>query len=171
MPFTPIHMGPGLLLKSVLQRHFSLMVFGWSQIVMDLQPLAVIVTGEGHMHGFTHTYLGAFVIAIIAALSGKFLAELGLRMLDRTQHLPIRWRVAVISAFIGAYSHVLLDSLMHTDIEPFAPWSLNNPLLGWMTIDHLHLFCVGAGLLGLGLYPLIHHWRMRHSHASGHQAR
>lgn len=170
MPFTPIHMGPGLLIKSVMQRSFSLMVFGWSQIVMDIQPLAVMLTGQSHVHDFTHTYLGALLVAIVAALSGKYLAELGLRMLDRTQHLPIRWQVALGSAIIGTYSHVLLDSLMHTDIEPFAPWSLNNPLLGWLTIDHLHLLCVGAGLLGLGLYPLIHHWRTRHSPASGNQA-
>ena len=41
MPFTPFHMGPGILIKSLLQGAFSLMVFGWAQIVMDIQPLFV----------------------------------------------------------------------------------------------------------------------------------
>ena len=41
MPLTPYHMGPGMLLKAVLGGSFSLMVFGWTQIVTDLQPLAV----------------------------------------------------------------------------------------------------------------------------------
>lgn len=51
MPFTPIHMGPGLLIKAVLQSGFSLMVFGWTQIVMDVQPLIVMLYGEGQVHG------------------------------------------------------------------------------------------------------------------------
>lgn len=41
-------MGPGLLIKALLQGSFSLLVFGWAQIVMDLQPLLVLLTGEGH---------------------------------------------------------------------------------------------------------------------------
>jgi hypothetical protein len=43
MPFTPYHMGPGILIKALLQGSFSLMVFGWAQIVMDIQPL---ITGN-----------------------------------------------------------------------------------------------------------------------------
>ena len=66
MPFTPIHMGPGIFVKAILQGSFSLMIFGWTQIVMDIQPLIVMITGEGHLHGFTHTYVGAVLIAIIA---------------------------------------------------------------------------------------------------------
>jgi len=73
MPFTPIHMGSGILLKSLLQGSFSLMVFGWTQIIMDIQPLIVLISGEGHLHGFTHTYIGAILIAIFAALTGKYL--------------------------------------------------------------------------------------------------
>lgn len=51
MPFTPFHMGPGIAIKAMLQGSFSLMVFGWAQIVMDLQPLFVMITGEGHLTG------------------------------------------------------------------------------------------------------------------------
>ncbi len=39
MPFTPYHLGPGLLLKSVLSHRFSLMVFACSQFLLDLEPL------------------------------------------------------------------------------------------------------------------------------------
>ncbi len=44
MPFTPIHMGPGILIKSILQGSFSLMVFGWTQIAMDIQPFIVLIS-------------------------------------------------------------------------------------------------------------------------------
>ena len=111
MPFTPFHMGPGILAKAMLQGGFSLMVFGWTQIVMDLQPLVAIITGEGHLHGFTHTYIGSSLIAVFSAVTGKYTAELALIMIYKNiqQVINIRWRVAYLSAFIGAYSHVILD--------------------------------------------------------------
>ena len=49
MPFTPLHMGPGILIKSILQGSFGLTLFDWAQILMDLRPLIVILTGEGQV--------------------------------------------------------------------------------------------------------------------------
>ena len=40
MPFTPIHLGPGAALKAIGGRHFSFMVFGGSQVLMDIEPLS-----------------------------------------------------------------------------------------------------------------------------------
>lgn len=153
MPFTPIHMGPGLLIKSLLQGAFSLMVFGWSQIVMDIQPLVVLLTGEGHLHGFSHTYLGASLLAIVSALSGKYLANIGLKfmaIIDKTG--AVDWFTAVLSAFIGCFSHVAIDSIMHADLQPFYPWIQNNALLGLVSIERLHKLCLYSGLLGASLY-------------------
>ncbi|MCA9016310.1 MAG: metal-dependent hydrolase [Gammaproteobacteria bacterium] len=154
MPFTPFHMGPGLLIKSVLQGSFSLMVFGWTQVVMDLQPLIVMITGEGHLHGFTHTFPGAALIALVSALTGKYLSEYGLRILGVAPlaRLTIRWWVAIVSAFIGSFSHVVLDAVMHGDVQPFYPASLQNPLLGNLSVEALHKLCLYSGLVGAGLY-------------------
>ncbi|GAL02073.1 hypothetical protein JCM19237_4966 [Photobacterium aphoticum] len=52
-------------------------MFGWSQIVMDIQPLVVLLTQEGDLHGISHTLLGALVLGLLAALSGKYLSEWG----------------------------------------------------------------------------------------------
>ncbi len=165
MPFTPFHMGPGLLVKALLQGSFSLMVFGWAQIIMDIQPLVVLLTGAGHLHGFSHTWIGATLIGIGSALTGKYAAEFGLRFLGQARHLPISWPVAIISAFIGSFSHVLLDSVMHADVEPFAPFTLNNPILGLLSVEGVHNFCLYSGLLGVGLYFAISHWLSRHNPA------
>ena len=89
MPFSPLHMGPGIVVKACLQGAFSLMVFGWSQILMDIQPLVVMLTERGELHGFSHTYIGASLIAIIAAPSGKYLGEIGLRIVRRPEYNPI----------------------------------------------------------------------------------
>ncbi|MCJ8170759.1 hypothetical protein [Atopomonas sediminilitoris] len=77
--------------------------------MIDLQPLLVLLTGEGNLHGFSHTLLGASLLAVVAALSGRYVASLGLWALGHGQTLPLSSRVNFISAFIGTFSHVLLD--------------------------------------------------------------
>lgn len=163
MPFTPIHMGPGILIKSLLQGSFSLMVFGWTQIVMDIQPLIVLISGEGHLHGFTHTYIGAILIAIFAALTGKYLSEFGLKTLRISENenpISIVWWVVFLSAFIGSFSHVLLDSIMHSDVEPFFPFTLDNQLLGLVSVSMLHKLCLYSGLVGAAIYYGIN-WKLK----------
>jgi len=164
VPFTPIHMGPGIAVKALLQGSFSLMVFGWAQIVMDLQPLFVMITGEGHLHGFSHTYLGATLLAIVSALSGKYLSEIGLYVLglNNDWKIVIGWPVAFFSAFIGTFSHVLLDSIMHADVEPFFPAITTNPILGVMSVAALHKLCLYSGAIGGIVYFAIHAWRRTH---------
>jgi membrane-bound metal-dependent hydrolase YbcI (DUF457 family) len=159
MPFTPLHMGPGIIIKAILQRHFSLMVFGWSQILIDVQPLMVMLTHKGHLHGFSHTYVGAAFIAIVAALSGKSLGGLGLKIIGEEKYFPIPWSAAWVGAFIGTYSHVLLDSIMHTDIQPFWPVSLSNSLQGIISIDALHIFCVLTAIVGGIIFYATQRWR------------
>jgi hypothetical protein len=152
VPFTPLHMGPGIAIKVVMQRKFSLMVFGWSQIVIDLQPLHAMITGTGELHGFSHTYVGATLIGLFCALSGKYLGELGLRIIREPQHLPISWSVSFISAYIGTYSHVAIDSIMHSDIQPLAPFSPNSVLHGVISIEALHIACVVSAVIGGMVY-------------------
>jgi membrane-bound metal-dependent hydrolase YbcI (DUF457 family) len=156
-------MGPGILIKSLLQGSFSLMVFGWTQIVMDIQPLIVLISGEGHLHGFTHTYVGAILIAIFAALTGKYLSEFGLKLLKISKNenpISIMWWVVFLSAFIGSFSHVLLDSFMHSDVEPLFPFTLVNQFLGLISVSMLHKVCLYSGLVGAAIYCGIN-WRLK----------
>jgi len=149
MPFTPLHMGPGLLLKAGLRDRFSLTVFGWSQVVMDIQPLVVMLSGHGRLHGLTHTYVGALLLAVLSALTGKYLAERGLSFIGYGKFLPVTWTAAWASAALGTFSHVLLDSFMHHDMEPFWPLSAANGLSGIVSVEALHWVCLGSGLAGV----------------------
>ena len=158
MPFTPYHMGPGILIKALLQGSFSLMVFGWAQIIMDIQPLIVMLTGEGHLHGFSHTYLGASLLGIFSAFSGKYLSEFGLLIIGiskRSNPIKIAWWVVFLSAFIGTFSHVLLDSIMHADVEPFFPLTKHNQLWAILNYEQIHKLCLYSGILGTGIYYLV----------------
>ena len=162
MPFTPYHMGPGILFKALLQGSFSLLVFGWSQIVMDMQPLLVLLSGEGHLHGFSHTYIGATLLAAFSAVTGKYLAQIGLNMLRTPQQarVNIPWWVVVLSATLGTFSQVLLDSIMHADVQPFYPLTLDNPFLSFISVSALHQVCLYSGYVGAILYGYLY-WRSR----------
>ncbi len=62
MPFTPFHLGAGAALKAIGGRHFSFMVFGGSQVLMDIEPLIGLVQGWDVLHGYTHTLVKIVVI-------------------------------------------------------------------------------------------------------------
>lgn len=158
MPFTPFHMGPGLAIKAAAGRHFSLMVFGFSQVAIDLEPLVRIIRGDAVIHGFTHTYAGATLIGAASAAAGRPVCQWLLRWWPPDPASPllarlrgpelISWRAAIVGAFAGTYSHVLLDGIMHSDVRPLAPLSDANPLLHAVPVADLHILCVLAGVLG-----------------------
>jgi len=159
MPFTPIHLGPGIFIKALLQGSFSLMVFAWAQIIMDIQPLIVMISGTGHLHGFSHTYIGATLLALFSALSGRSLSLFGLKIMGlANKHTQITWLVAFTSAFIGTYSHVILDAIMHSDVEPYFPITLNNHFLGLISIEQLHQWCFYSGLIGVIIYYAVQYF-------------
>ena len=171
MPVTPLHMGPGMLVKAILQGFFSLIIFGWAQFLMDIQPLLVILTGKGHLHGFSHTYVGATLIAIFSALSGKlvyqkimvFIANDFTEYQKRLFNVPRKLNMGVcfISAFIGTYSHVLLDSIMHADVEPFYPIYFENDINLIISRESLYKLCVYTGILGMVIFFTIRTVKMK----------
>jgi hypothetical protein len=159
MPITPFHLGPGLAVKAFAGDRFSLMVFAFSQAMMDIEPAVRILRGDPMVHGVTHTYLGATVVAVLSMVVGRPICQLLLRSVRPDPDLAflswalrdtrISWRAAAAGAFVGTYSHVLLDSVMHADMRPWAPWSAHNALLHAVPIGSLHLACVVSGVLGM----------------------
>lgn len=55
----------------------------------------------------------------------------------------------IAGAAAGTYSHIILDSVMHADIRPLAPFSQANALYLLVPIDVLHEFCLWAGVAAL----------------------
>ena len=168
MPFTPFHMGVGTAIKAVSGRYFSLTVFGLSQIAIDIEPLIRILRGDSTLHGFTHTYLGAILIGIVSLVAGKPFCESLLKIwnyvfkskyLQWLQLTPtITWFASISGAFVGTFSHVFLDSIMHSDMHPFAPFSSSNGLLHLMPAGWLYLLSVFLGIFGLMVMILVGMW-------------
>ena len=158
MPFTPFHMGVALLIKPVGRHRFSVLVFGVSQVAIDIEPLVGILRRDAVLHGWTHTLAGALVIGGAAAAVARAPVNWFLRSMREGTHSQasaastrhdVSWRVAVGSAWIGTFTHLLLDGIMHADMHPFAPLAASNPLLGTVPLGALHLGLVIAGVAGL----------------------
>lgn len=156
MPFTPLHLGPGMAVKAVGQSKFSLIVFGWAQVLVDIQPLVVILSNEGQLHGITHTFAGGMVIGAAAALSGKYLAEFLLNLFRKKNRPPVKvsWPVAWWSGLLGGLGHVLMDSLIYSDMDPFWPLVKGNPLYT-LTNSQMLAFCLYSGMVGLLVYGAV----------------
>lgn len=160
MPFTPLHLGPGLACKAIAGRRFSFMVFGGTQGLMDIEPLLGLLGLIDSLHGPSHTLPGALLIGLVATLTGKPVGNAMLRWLH-WRGPPVSWGSAALAAFIGSFSHIGLDALMHADIRPLWPLSNANPLRDAISWQALHGGCL---LLGLAAGSLLvwHHLRQRH---------
>ena len=150
MPFTPVHLGIAAPVKAVSDKKFNFMIFAWSQVVMDLQPLIVILTHHGQTHGITHTLIGAVVLGLVSAVSGKYLLELAAKIVHwrRRDNGVLSWKVVFISAYFGTLSHVLLDALIYPDMNLFWPFMEGNPLRIGVSSLELYGFCLLSGLVG-----------------------
>jgi len=147
MPFTPVHLGPGLAFKAIGGRHFSFMVFGGSQVLMDLEPLMGLIQNKAILHGYTHTVLGALCIGLVAGSIGRPVSAFVLALLHIKPH-PFTWAASFSGAFIGTYSHIGLDAVMHSDMNPWWPIIQGNGLLGVISVGWLHMLCLALGVLG-----------------------
>lgn len=149
MPFTPIHLGPGLLLKAVGGERLSLATFTLSQLLIDLEPLVRMLRGDWVLHGPSHTIAGATLVAALAVVPGRALCQ---RLLRHPRLLGGGWRIgggaAVAGALAGAYSHLAIDALMYVDVRLWWPFAAGNPLLDRVPFDAVTPWCLGAGAVG-----------------------
>lgn len=163
-------MGAAMVVKPAARSHFSVLVFGLAQIAMDIEPMMGMILNWGVLHGPSHTILGAVVIALAVAvwtrplcngMLQRFNRELAHYQLDWLREAkPITTMAAIHGALFGTLSHLVLDSLMHHDIHPLAPFSHANPLADRVSHDGVYQLCVVLGVLGTVAW-VIGKWRAR----------
>ena len=66
------------------------------------------------LHQFMHTLLGALGVAGVVTILSNFQSK--------------GFRPWMYGAFFGGISHILLDALVHSDVEVFSPFIRGNPL-------------------------------------------
>lgn len=149
MPFTPFHFGPGALAKSATPRWFSFRAFVLSQVVIDCETAWNIYRGHERLHTLFHSYLG---VSVAMALTGILLVVYNwfafqfprswlMRELEDWGK-PFEIRSSLIAVLFGGWSHVFLDSVMHADMRPLAPFSGDNGMLNLVSLKALHMACL-----------------------------
>ncbi len=153
MPFTPYHFGPGLFLGVVLLPFVDLSTIIIASVILDLEPLvALMLNLPIPLHGFFHTYLGATIVAFILTFViwpfrgyfNKIVSVFGLHQESSLRHI-------FLASIIGTCSHILLDSFLYAEMNPFYP-ILGNPFLGIVQGVFVYNICIILGLLGFAIY-------------------
>lgn len=147
MPVTPFHFGPGGALHALAARYVSFRAFCAANVLIDAEPIYYLVTVRHPHHRFFHTYVGATLAGAAAVVLVS--RVLRLRLPDRLRGRALTLSQIAAGAAAAAYSHIVLDSVMHADIRPLAPFSDANVLYGIVSVWALHWFCLLCGVVAL----------------------
>lgn len=107
--------------------------------------------GFQHHRGFTHTFLGAAVIAAVVLAFVYLFYRLWLRSGQRTLISP-RWGLLYLYAVLAAESHILLDFTNTYGVRPFSPFKPT--WYSWDTVYIIEPLILGAFLLAVIAPPL-----------------
>lgn len=157
MPVTHFHFGPGGLITLASRGRASFLAFCAANVLIDVESLVNMVSGAPRIHTFFHTYIGA-TLAAFAVVMLFVPARAIARRLPAWRLLA--WRelgIAAVAtgALLGAWTHVVLDSIMHGDITPLAPFTDANGLYRIISLWWLHLVCVVSGVLALLVWLML----------------
>uniref|UniRef100_A0A7C4FGD5 Hydrolase n=1 Tax=Ignisphaera aggregans TaxID=334771 RepID=A0A7C4FGD5_9CREN len=155
MPLTPLHLGPALVLGLLLRRRLHLPTLLLASIVIDFEPLLVLILRLDHpLHGYLHTLLFAIPCGVAIGYAMMRMEKL-FNSLHKALLLeeakPMCRKSFLLAGLIGVSSHVLLDSPLYRDIRPLYPLEAN-PLYSPSLALPIYLFCACTLLVGFIMY-------------------
>ena len=137
-------MGFGLMAKAIKPSRFSLVMFGTTQVLIDVQPLLHRINPEIFGRHFpSHTIIGATVLMLVCLAFREPLGKLFKVKIDRS--------AAFYGASIGVYSHIILDCVIHPDVSKIALWPLpvKSQLYARISELNLAILCLILGAVGI----------------------
>ncbi|GAA0242434.1 hypothetical protein GCM10009000_067610 [Halobacterium noricense] len=161
MPLTPYHLGVGVFLGVALLRWLDFPTLCIATMIVDIRAIAIYFgLFTGNLHGPLHTVLGGTLLAgLLAAIMFKTKPLWNrLSALFGLAQKRSLYRI-VTASLIGIYSHLILDAIMHADMQPLYPLT-GNPLLGVLHLSDVYIICVAGFFFG-GIFYLIHLYRWK----------
>lgn len=150
MPFTPYHFGPAGFIGLIFKKRIDIPAFLLVNVAIDIEPLIILMRDIGWpYHRFCHTFLGATAVAIALAIALIPFRNL-LGKLMRLLQLPYKptFLNILIWSILGAWFHVLIDSVCHWDVQLFWP-SRAKPLYNLITDQQLKNLCLAFWLAAI----------------------
>jgi len=157
MPFTPFHLGPGLLFGLLLLSYVDLPTFLVVSVVVDIEPFLVLTLDLNYpLHGFLHSFLGGTILAfILAAAMSKVRSNLSPLMSFLKLEKKHSFKSVLSASLFSVYLHILLDSPLYSDIRPFYPFDFNPFLGNSMFISAaIYTLCILSFIGGAAIYAI-----------------
>lgn len=130
MPITPLHLGILAPINHFFPKKVNALSFLIVNLWIDAAAIAYFVFDIhwGALHGpESHSFLAALAISSVVGVLGMLWY-----VIREIHHPGLHQASAVLSwyagAFLGGISHILLDMLVHSEMQPLAPWADSNPL-------------------------------------------
>ena len=142
MPFTPFHLGPGLLIGLIFKQWINIPAILIASIIVDVRATYCLFTGCYPLHGPLHTFLGALILSSLVIFSIYLFR-------DRLKSISIFFKIKqdysfqsiVIGSVIGVWLHVILDAFLYPEMLPFWPVP-GNFFIGIFGNIEIYGFCI-----------------------------
>lgn len=165
MPFTPLHLGPALLVALLLYPFLDVPTLLIASIILDLEPLLIILLKlpqplHGVYHSITVSTLVAFSLTLVMFLARRYTENLSIK-LRLPQSMDIKKYLA--ASILGTWGHVLLDGFLYEDLSFFYPYEWN-PVFQMLSYDQILKICIISVPLAFIIYLLritIQDWRAK----------
>jgi len=157
MPFTPFHLGPGLLFGLLLFGYIDFPTFLVASVIVDVEPFLVLTLNLSYpLHGFLHSFLGGTLLAfLLAAAMSKVRSSLSPLLSFFKLDQKLSFKSVLSAALFGVYLHILLDSPLYSDIRPFFPFDFNPFLSSSMFIGfEVYTLCTLSFIGGAVIYAI-----------------
>jgi len=157
MPFTPFHLGPGLLFGLLLLRHVDFPTFLVASVIVDIEPFLVLTSNLNYpLHGFLHSFLGGTLLAfLLAAAMSKVRSSLSPLMSFFKLEQKLSFKSVLSASLFSVYLHILMDSPLYSDIRPFYPFDFNPFFSDSMSISFdIYTLCILSFIGGAVIYAI-----------------
>ena len=155
IPFTPFHWGLTLLIQAIAIFLDPIGLFVGS-VILDLEGIySLLFPYSGvPLHGVMHSLIGTLILGIIVGISSFLTHKLIHRIdfkFDNPTLLtlpPYSLKICLLSAFIGTFSHVLLDAFLYEDLQLCYIFPIENPLLNLLSWEIVYFLCIVCFIIG-----------------------
>ena len=127
MPFTPFHFGPGLFISLIFLSFIDIPAFLIASVIIDVEPFLVLFFDLNYpLHGFFHSFFGGLIVAVLLAMVMIKIRNYFTPMLTFFKiEQSISLKKILFSSICAIFIHILLDSPIYLDIQPFFPFEFN----------------------------------------------
>jgi membrane-bound metal-dependent hydrolase YbcI (DUF457 family) len=148
-------LGPALGIGLPLRKWLHVPTFMLANVILDVEPFLVLLYGLNYpLHGYLHTFLLSFVLGLLLGYAAFILERFvqpiyKLLLLESSSNLNLK--SFLLSGALGTGLHVLLDSPLYAEIQPFYPLT-TNPLYNPALDTEVYSLCVWLGIFGIIWY-------------------